>query len=280
MQPVNSHRPLWQLSIRTAPQAEDAVTEFCQTWLRQPASSYTDLETGQVTVSVYLSKPIRSFRARLRQLRAEDWAESWKRHFKPLEIGSTLLVKPSWSRRKAKRGQATLILDPGLSFGTGQHPTTAFCLQQLAACRIPAQTQALLDIGTGSGILAIAASKLGYSPVDAFDIDPESVRVARANAARNGVLNRISIFRKDLSALPRSSAGTYDVVCANLISTLLLSEQTRILQQLKPGAMLVVAGILRSEHEKIQDSYESAGLRLVASSAEKEWWSGAFLRTA
>ncbi len=150
-------------------------------------------------------------------MKREDWAESWKRHFKPIEIRvkarpsaarqsasqpPSLLVKPSWSRRRAAKNQAVVILDPGLSFGTGQHPTTAFCLHEIARCRQPGTAQSFLDIGTGSGILAIAAAKLGYAPVQAFDFDPESVRVAGDNARKNRVTGRLKLTRGDLAKLP------------------------------------------------------------------------------
>ena len=120
-------------------------------------------------------------------IRHEDWAESWKRHFKPIEIGRRLLIKPSWSRRRPKPHQQVVVLDPGLSFGTGQHPTTAFCLAEVARLVKNAPARSFLDIGTGSGILAIAAARLNYQPIWAFDFDPEAVRMARANAQTNQV---------------------------------------------------------------------------------------------
>ena len=139
------------------------------------------------------------------------------------------------------------MLDPGLSFGTGRHPTTAFCLRQLAARHRPGKVQSCLDVGTGSGILAIAAAKLGYGPVDALDYDPESIRVARANARRNGVSARIRFRQQDLTRLPRRSSKKYSLVCANLVSSLLLAERDRILARLDRGGLLVVAGILNEE---------------------------------
>ena len=127
-----------------------------------------------------------------------DWAESWKRHFQPIEIGDRLLIKPSWSKRRARKNQAVVVLDPGLSFGTGQHPTTEFCLSELVRCGKKKAARSFLDIGTGSGILAITAAKLGYSPVHAFDFDPEAVRTARSNASANGVQNQVRISRADV----------------------------------------------------------------------------------
>jgi ribosomal protein L11 methyltransferase len=151
--------PLWRVSVETSAEAAEAVQELLERLWGAPASVCTDLETGAVVASVFLEKepgqarPARAAlaaglrhlrevgldpgpgRISVRLLRPENWAESWKRHFKPLEISPALVIQPSWSRRQPKQGQATVILDPGLSFGTGQHPTTAFCLEQVARFR-------------------------------------------------------------------------------------------------------------------------------------------------
>lgn len=296
--------PIWKVSISTTTEAEEAVTELLYSFFEVPVSSYTDVETGEVTVATYLTDDVlkerrqdaAALREGLRQMQGfglnigsgkvsfqkvkrEDWAESWKRHFKPIEIGSALLIKPSWAKRRPKKGQAVIVLDPGLSFGTGQHATTSFCLHQLAT-RAPRTTQhatrSALDIGCGSGILAIAAVKLGYAPVDAFDFDPEAVRIARENAHKNRVLRKIHISRGDVTRLPLRSQKKYDLICANLISTLLIGERARILARLKPDGVLVVAGILNNEFHLVQRAYEGAGLRLIASRVEKEWRSGTF----
>lgn len=311
---------LWQISVATTPEAADAVSETLAGILDHPASTHTDFRTGRTTVSVYAeTKPVallarrtelhqtlaqlRSLglnvgagTIRVREMRRENWAESWKRHFKPIEIGDALLVKPSWIRRRKKPGQAIVVLDPGLSFGTGQHPTTAFCLRELVRRRGPitehrrlarqsdgagqARTRrprSFLDIGTGSGILAIAAAKLGYAPVHAFDFDPESVRVARANARVNRVGRRLGIARRDLTKLPLAAAKCYDLVCANLISPLLIAERQRIACRVNPGGALVVAGILRAEFGQVRAAFEALGFRIVASQNGREWASGTFL---
>ena len=143
----------------------------------------------------------------IKKLRRENWAESWKRHFKPMEIGGALLIKPGWSRRRARPGQRVVVLDPGLSFGTGHHATTAFAWNNWPPAAAPAR-QSFLDMGTGSGILAIAAAKLGYSPVQAFDFDPEAIRVSRANARRETACkNRVRPRRQDLTRLPARAGG-------------------------------------------------------------------------
>jgi ribosomal protein L11 methyltransferase len=188
----------------------------------------------------------------------------------------SLLIKPSWSRRKPRKGQIVVVLDPGLGFGTGQHPTTAFCLHELARCGKFEARRSFLDIGTGSGILAIVAAKLGYSPVRAFDCDTEAVRVARANARANGVHNKVRTTRGNLLKLPIHAGKQYDVVCANLISTLLLAEHRRIAAQLKPCGTLVLAGMLKSEFSRVQTVFAGLGLKLAGAKTGNEWRSGSF----
>jgi ribosomal protein L11 methyltransferase len=295
-----TRRPLIQVSIATSQEAEEAVGQLLERVLGQAPSSYTDEDTKATSATVYLEKlavkpaalrqelraglraiagfglDVRPARITIAKVRREDWAESWKRHFKPMAIGRALLIKPSWSRRQPKAGQAVLVLDPGLSFGTGQHATTSFCLRQLVDARTPGRVQSFLDIGTGSGILALAATKLGYRPVAAFDFDPESVRVARANARQNRV--RVPFQQQDLTRVPMRCSVRYDVVCANLMYDLLQSQCRRILNRLQPKGLLVLAGILTTQFPTVRKVYETAGMVLVETTVEKEWQSGAFRR--
>lgn len=287
---------LWKISVVTTAEAEDAVAESLTNLLGNAANTHTDLRTGRITVSTFSeTRPVARIsrewkfaverlklfglspgpaKMRIEKIQRENWAESWKRHFKPLAIGNSLLVKPSWIKQQPKRGQAVVVLDPGLSFGTGQHPTTLFCLRELVRRRRPGKAQAFLDIGTGSGILAIAAAKLGYAPVHAFDYDPESVRVARGNAKLNGVEKKLRIARKDLTKLPRKSLRSYDVACANLISTLLMAEAKRIGSHVKSAGHLVVAGILKQEFLEVERAFSALGFKLVARKSGREWTSG------
>ena len=291
---------LWRISVSTTPEAEDAVSELLQTIFEQPASSYTNLKTGKIRVSLFLEhKPdwSKTARARLQaqlsesehsslpaaasslalaRVRAEHWAESWKKHFKPIIIGSRLIIRPSWSHRRAREGQVLVVLDPGLSFGTGQHPTTAFCLKQIVARTRPGRKQGLLDVGTGSGILAICGAKLGYAPVDAFDFDPESVRIARVNARLNGVDKLMKVQRQDLTKLGNQPRKTYALICANLLSTLLVQQRERLIARLGDEGLIVLAGILHAEFPAVQRAYEAGGMRLIASRRIHEWHSGAF----
>lgn len=264
------------------------------------AVSYTSFETGVTTVSLYLKQKPELSRLRRRQLiaaidrltsaqssgkaagfalqkiRNRDWAESWKLHFKPIEIGSRLLIKPGWSRKRARKGQAVVILDPGLSFGTGRHPTTLFCLRQVARPGQGREGRSFLDIGTGSCILAIAAAKLGYAPVAAFDHDPAAIRVARENARRNRVLHKIDLSEQDVTELPARAKERYDLVCANLISNLLIEERDGIVERVRPGGRLVLAGVLDREFSQVANAYAAAGLRLISRQTQREWCSGLF----
>jgi ribosomal protein L11 methyltransferase len=313
------HKVLWRISIATTREAEDAVAEALAVILNRPVSSYFQLKSGVSTIFAFCKQrtvaevhkkisaglkrikdcglKIGSGKIAIAKIRRENWAESWKRHFKPIEIKvnlrmdepcespssqkklgtritrpseaeKSLLIKPSWSKRRLRKGQIGVVLDPGLGFGTGQHPTTAFCLHELA--------RSFLDIGTGSGILAIAAAKLGYLPVRAFDCDPEAVRVARANARANGVHGKLRITRWDVAKLPIRAAKQYDLVCANLIPTLLMAERRRIAAQLKPGGTLVLAGILKSEFSRVQKVFAELGLKLAVAKTGNEWRSGSF----
>jgi ribosomal protein L11 methyltransferase len=293
---------LRQISLTTNPAAEDFVAALLEREFGQTPSIYTNADTQLTTVSVYWDLPdsaVTPTKATLRQglraaqaaglelapgriavrrVKACDWSESWKRHFKPIEVGRSLLVKPTWSNRAPKAGQQLVLLDPGLSFGTGQHATTHFCLTQVAKLRQAGTRQSFMDMGTGSGILALAAAKLGYAPVQAFDFDPDAVRIAAENAALNGVSAAIQLTQADLTQLPRGSKQKFDVVCANLIYDLLIAERDRILARLAPGGSLVLAGILATQFKGVSGAFAEAGLKLVTAKTDKEWRSGLFRR--
>jgi len=134
-----------------------------------------------------------------------------------------------------------------------------------------------IDIGTGSGILAIAAAKLGAKPIEAFDFDPEAVRVAKENARRNRVERKLKLTQQDVTKIPRKPLRRFDLVCANLISNLLVAERERIIARVAPTGTLVLAGILQTEFDSVRKSFESRGLQLVRQRNEKEWASGAFI---
>lgn len=291
---------MWQVSVSTTAECEEAVAGLLERVFLQFPSIYRDEKTGGILVTAYpkrLPAPRRALSAKLadglgqlrfvgldpgnsrisiKPLPRRNWATSWKRHFKPIEIGRHLLIKPGWSRRPARRGQRVVILDPGLSFGTGHHPTTLFCLQRIAGCRRTGTRQSLLDIGTGSAILAIAAAKLGYRPVTAFDCDAEAVRAARSNIRKNRAGARVSIRRGDLNKWPLRARRRFDVVCANLTSDLLLAHAEKIRNLVRPGGRLVIAGVLQAEFPKVSESFRRFNLTLEASRGKSIWRSGQF----
>lgn len=305
---MKTQKPLWKISITTTAEAEEAVTEMLGGSFNFPVSSFFDFEQKTSRVTVFVPEKIASgTRKKLQadlnkiencgldigpgkisisKLRPEDWAESWKRHFKPIEIGHALLLKPGWSKKLPRRNQAVVTLDPGLSFGTGQHPTTLYCLQEIVrnANLRPTKMQlrndfrkngrSFLDLGTGSGILAIAAAKLGYKRVRAIDFDAEAVRIARVNALANGI--KIPIFRGNVAKLPSKPKKRFDLICANLISNLLITERKCIIAQLNAGGILVLAGILKTEFVEVQQAFEKLGLKLISAKTKNEWRSGSF----
>ncbi len=302
--PSLKSKQLRKVSLEIHAESEEAVLELLAARFCNTPSIYSDFETGQTIAIVYLdadevwSKRVEKELAaelnniqdcglnvgpaliRAEWIKREDWANAWKRHFKPMSIGGKLLIRPGWIKRKAKPGQALVVLNPGLSFGTGQHATTSFCLHQLAKARKKGTAQSFMDMGTGSGILAIAAAKLGYSPIDAFDYDPESVRVAKENATKNKVADKLKLKQADLTKLPATSRQRYDIVCANLIYDLLVAEAPKISARVQPNGILVLAGILETQFAKVEEAFGQLGWKLVASKVEKEWRSGSFRRAA
>lgn len=302
LKPAPAANPLRQIAITTNALAEDALAALLEREFGQTPSTYTDAATGLVTVSVYWALPeadvaetkavlregladiednglpVQPGRITIRKVRPKDWSESWKRHFRPIEIGRALLVKPTWSKRVAKAGQRVVLLDPGLSFGTGQHATTHFCLTQVAALRGRGAAPSFMDMGTGTGILALAAARLGYASIQAFDFDPDCVRIARENAVLNGVTDAVQPYLADVTKLPRVAKAQFDVVCANLICDLLIAQRDRILARLKPDGALVLAGILEKQFSDVTATFRAAGWKLVKARTEKEWRSGLFRR--
>jgi ribosomal protein L11 methyltransferase len=299
---MKSPKSLHSISIITSREAEDAVAELMLRETGQPATITQIRATGLSTVAVFLPSPtaprITALRRQLRsglatiadcgldtrpaklgfrKVPAEDWRESWKRHFKPLSIGKGLLVRASWHTRRPVRGQAEIVLDPGLSFGTGQHPTTEFCLREVIRLRPASGVSAgLLDVGTGSGILAIAAAKVGYQPVEAFDFDPEAVTVALRNARDNQVDKAVALREADVARLPLKPRRRFAVVCANLTADLLQIHAQRLIAQMTPDGSLVLAGILAEEFDVVRTCFEKLGLSLLREARRREWRSASF----
>lgn len=196
-----------------------------------------------------------------REIKEEDWLEAWKAQFTPLRIGS-FLVRPSWIDTPSD-GAIPIVLDPGMAFGTGLHPTTQQCLEALST--VPLEGKSLLDVGTGSGILAIGAAKRGASPVVAVDQDPLSIDAARENAERNGVA--IPIALGGAADVP----GRFDVVVANIVAPVLQRIAPDLAARVAPRGMLIVAGISLPNEPDTRAAFARAHLRVLDRTLRDDW---------
>lgn len=201
----------------------------------------------------------------------EDWAGSWKAHFKPLPIGRRLLILPTWEQPAAAEQRQVVTLDPGMAFGTGGHETTRLCLECLETILDALQPHcpdpALLDLGTGSGILAIAAAKLGVRTIEAVDIDPQAVLVAEENCALNGVADQVHCSVTPLEQLN----GSYHLILANILAEELVRLAPHLLERLQPEGYLVLSGILGERERYVIDGFAPYPLQLEAVTADGEW---------
>jgi ribosomal protein L11 methyltransferase len=194
-----------------------------------------------------------------------DWAEAWKRHYTPQRIGR-LVVVPSWLDEPIGEGEIALRLDPGMAFGTGLHPTTRGCLTLLQ--RLGPMPERALDVGSGSGILAIAALALGAGSVDCLDTDPVAVDATLANAAANGVDDRISATRGTLPAVP---ARPYPLVLANLVAALLVELANPLAAHVERGGTLLASGIIATRADEVATALGAAGFTIAERLDDGEW---------
>jgi len=203
-----------------------------------------------------------------RDYRERDWRAYWRRHFQPLAVGRRLLIRPAWRRaRAADRGRATVIIDPGLSFGTGDHFTTRFCLEALDRIFPRAAPRRVLDAGAGSGILALAAARLGCRTVVAFDSDEQALRQARINIRLNRLERRIRLLAGDVTrSLP---SGRFDVVCANLYARLLVDAAPALAAA--AARYLVLSGMREPEADEVADAFLALGARETARDGDGDW---------
>jgi ribosomal protein L11 methyltransferase len=211
----------------------------------------------------------------IREYADEEWAESWKKHFKPMDIGQKLRVVPPWLAESEVRDQESgvsgdkieIVINPGLSFGTGNHFTTRFCLEQLDRFVPQGGIKTMLDIGTGSGVLAVAAVKLGAEQALGVDFDPICVECSMENAQANGVAKQISFRQHDITdGWPDEK---YDIVCANIYSTLLIDNAATLLRV--AGKYLLLTGIREMELDGVADTFVQLGGREIVRDSDNEW---------
>ena len=197
----------------------------------------------------------------IRRIADEDWLEAWKAQFTPMRIGP-FLVRPSWTE-VSPGAETTIVLDPGMAFGTGLHPTTHQCLEAVGERNV--EGRSVLDVGTGSGILAIGAAKRGARPVVAVDNDPLAVRAATENAARNDV--RVDVRFGSAADVE----GAYDLVLANLVADVLVAIAADLRARVALGGTLITAGIVAEKEQRVVDAFATAGLKAVGRDQQDDW---------
>ncbi|HSD20890.1 MAG TPA: 50S ribosomal protein L11 methyltransferase [Anaeromyxobacter sp.] len=200
----------------------------------------------------------------LSEIADEDWGESWKQGLGPLEVGRAF-VRPSWVDAPVPPGMVEIVLDPGMAFGTGTHPTTSLCLAALSDLLAARPGASVLDVGTGSGLLAIAAAKLGAGRVAANDNDPVAVEVARENAERNGAMLELT------GAAVGEIAGEFDLVVANILANTLVELAPDVAARVAPGGTVLLAGILVPQEDEVRAAYVAEGLRPTLERRDGEW---------
>ena len=194
----------------------------------------------------------------------EDWQNGWRKYYHPMDVGQRLAVVPSWQDYETSR--VKLILDPGLAFGTGGHETTNLCLEVLDE-RVRGGER-VLDIGTGSGILAIAALKLGAAVAEGVDIDPVAVRTAGENAALNGVADKLTVLVGDLSD---KASGKYDIITANIVANAIMALAPAVPRLVADDAVFIASGIIDSRKDEVIAALEAAGLAVLEVKEKRGW---------
>ena len=195
-----------------------------------------------------------------------DWAENWKKYYKPFRVGSRLVVKPTWETCELEPGELLIELDPGMAFGTGTHETTNMCMELLEK-HLGAHLR-VMDVGTGSGILAIAAAKLGAERVLAIDIDPDAVKVARENVALNRVEEQVRVVCGDLV---KGETMACELAVANIVADVICMLAEPLTRHLMPGGMLICSGIIREREADVLAAVEKAGYTVTDRLEKGEW---------
>jgi ribosomal protein L11 methyltransferase len=228
----------------------------------------------------------------VRSMAEAEWSEAWKRQYHRLRVGQRIVIVPAWEEYEPAEGEAIIRLEPGMAFGTGLHPTTRLCLQALETHLSDLQRGSqpdlsVLDVGTGSGILAIAAAKLGARAVLALDADPVAVDVARENVTMNQVTAAVDVRHGSLpgggptervpwhfvadSSLEMLDTGLFSVVLVNILAPVIISMASGLASRLAPGGRLIAAGLIDSQEEEVVAALRLEHLRIVDRLQEKDW---------
>jgi ribosomal protein L11 methyltransferase len=222
---------------------------------------------------------------RTRELAEEDWAEAWKKHYTILHIGKSLVIKPSWLEYAAQANEVIIELDPGMAFGTGLHPTTRLCMVALeeyaanlakahpkrseAESKGPSQGLRMIDVGTGSGVLSIAAAKLGARDILALDLDAIAVETAARNVAINHAENVVRVERGSIDA--EKHRNRFDLVCINILAEVICELAPAVAAALRPGGTVIASGILDFKADTVVDALRAVGIETVEKKQEEDW---------
>ncbi|WP_127532308.1 50S ribosomal protein L11 methyltransferase [Paenibacillus kobensis] len=223
------------------------------------------------------------FKVSLKMVDEEDWADAWKKYFKPMRVSERLTIRPTWEEYTPGEGERIIDLDPGMAFGTGTHPTTALCLRTLDS--VIKGGEELIDVGTGSGILAIGAMKLGAKSVLAVDLDPVAVSSAKENTKLNGLSESIDVRLSDLlgvikgetkdesgaEAGPMNVTVPVDVVVANILAEIIMLFIDDVYEALKPGGIYIASGIWENKEEVVEQGLLKSGFEIIDRRREDGW---------
>ena len=218
----------------------------------------------------------------LRELAERDWAEAWKRQYQLQRVGRRTVIVPAWEEYTPSPDEIVIRLEPGMAFGTGLHPTTRLCLRALEA-HCPSAGE-VLDVGTGSGVLAIAAAKLGAHTILALDADAAAVEIARENVAMNGVSGQVTVQHGTLpggdavpvhfvenGGLDLVETGRFDLILINILAHVIVSVAPALSARLAPGGTVLAAGLIETQELLVTESFRDAGLQVVERAQEKDW---------
>lgn len=212
---------------------------------------------------------------RAEPVRGEDWENNWQKYYRPMEIGEKLLVVPEWEETPPHEGRAVLRLNPGMIFGTGSHPTTRMCLKEIE--RSAAAGYKVLDLGCGSGILAIASLLLGCESAVGCDIDPKAPETAVKNAALSGIgEDKFRVYAGDIlkDAPLRDVVGSkkYDLICANIVADVIIELTGDVPAWLAPRGLFICSGIIEGRQDEVEAAIKESGLRIIEARNEEDWY--------
>lgn len=295
---TNQEQPVYALEIITSAEAVPVLGELLETLDIPPTAitSYTDVDTA--TGTTYILTDTAAERDAVRgqldsalplwlevlgeapreikhtQIRREDWSESWKKYFHTFRVSERLVIKPSWEEYTPEPGDILLEIDPGMCFGTGSHGTTRGCLEYLdqLSQQLPSGAT-MIDAGCGSGILSIAARKVGFGRIFAFDYDPQAVAVSQENLALAGITD-CELAEGDVHTIvPPFQA---DVAAVNILAHILIEAKENILRLVRPGGVLILSGILDSQYPDVVAAFTAAGCQEVSNHHLNNWATGYF----